>query len=797
MSLISRVIKSLINGVSQQAPSVRLDNQVEEQLNMIPDISGVLTRRSPVVLDDIIDHNGSRVYTDEDAMITMTIDNEKVALGIKPDGTVYRFDENNAATTIVQAASVKTYLSHTDKNEISSIETSDSLIILNRGVTVTQDTKPTASSTSNQRALIWVTSALSGATYKVYRNGGGTPVGHYKAGSADTPESIIKGLIDGTLTSGTTPSVSTTNMTAAIGGTKTFHQENNTVIVRSTDLDNMTVECDYGDYIYAIKEAESGNNQTIILASKLPNKIATGIADGLNPIGTANFLVRVNPSVNEDLTTYYLRYSSVYDAWVEESDGYVTSITANTMPVTITKSGLATITVAHSDFIKPKVGDDLSNPAPSIVGSKIRDIIIYNSRLGFASESTLVFSVIDDYFNLYRTTTSKYLISDAVDLELDSSKLGYHPIDNIFTIDNNIIINTGLSQSILAIPINLDISGAIFAQISTFDLGNNVPIPVRRAMYFPIKQGNFTTMKSFQQALDTGTAYTDNPVTKHCEKFIRGSIVQSLFTNDIFLARTDDDSKVIYVQNTYVSEGTILQNAWHKWTFKYDIKYIYSDGDSIKIIFEDNTGNYTLFGTLSLIPAEITEDTDSQIGYEPYLDYKTTDTLLVDKRATIVGGETASAIAILLASAGIKVVEKSLGKLVPYSTSNTIYGDDFVSSVTLSEIIPKSQSKDGSLTKIGYALLMLRRMSITLGFSGRLNITVTRTKRVVYTHNFIPELLGNIVIGREPVNTREAKFPINGRSQDVVIKISTVDTFTPLQIHSAEWQGQLISQGGR
>ena len=46
MSLISRVIRSLINGVSQQAPSVRLDNQVEEQVNMIPDISGVLTRRS-------------------------------------------------------------------------------------------------------------------------------------------------------------------------------------------------------------------------------------------------------------------------------------------------------------------------------------------------------------------------------------------------------------------------------------------------------------------------------------------------------------------------------------------------------------------------------------------------------------------------------------------------------------------------------------------------------------------------------------------------------------------------------
>ena len=88
-------------------------------------------------------------------------------------------------------------------------------------------------------------------------------------------------------------------------------------------------------------------------------------------------------------------------------------------------------------------------------------------------------------------------------------------------------------------------------------------------------------------------------------------------------------------------------------------------------------------------------------------------------------------------------------------------------------------------------------MSITLGYSGRFKVFITKTRRATYEHNFIPQLLGNIVVGREPVNTRNANFPVNGRSQDVEIQISTVDTFTPLQIRSAEWQGQLISQGGR
>ena len=772
MSLISRVIKSLINGISEQAPSVRLDNQVEDQENMIPDISGVLTRRSPVTLDDIIVQDGSRVYADEHAMFTMTIDGVLVSLGVKPDGTVYRFDENFAdTTTITQAASVKTYLTHTDKKDISVVETSGKLFILNRGITVALNTSPTVSTSTYTRSLIWVTSAFLDATYKITHYAGGTAtlVGSHKAIATDTPKSIVTKLITG----------AATNMTTAIPLTKTFHQDNNTVIVRNDGLDYFEVECDYGNHIHTIAEANPSNTKTMLDPSTLPVRVATGVADTLTPVGTDNFLVRVNPSVNEDLNTYYLKYSSEFDAWVEVNNIYIDSINTETMPCSIIKDTVTTITVAHSLFTVPQAGDNLSNPPPTVVGSKLKDMIIFNSRLGFATESTLVFSVIDDYLNLYRTTTSSFLISDAVDLELDSSKLGYRTIDNIFSMDNNIIVNTGLSQSMLALPQNLDISRAIFAQVSTFDLGSNVPVPIRRSMYFPIKSGSFSTIKAFSPDTETGVGFTDNSVTKHCEKLIRGTVIQSIFSNDIYLVRTNDNAKVLYVQHTYVAEGSVLQNAWHKWTFKYDIKYIYSTGDELKIVFEDTANTQTIYGSLELNPAEITEDTDTQIGYVPYLDYQTTNATLA-----------------LLLDATISV-DTQLGKLVTVGAANSIQGNTFVSRVVLSEIIPKSQGAEGTQTKLGYALLMLRRMAVTLGYSGRFKINITRTKRVVYNHTFIPELLGNIVIGREPVNVRSAKFPINGRSQDVTIEISTVDTFTPLQIISLEWQGQLITQGGR
>ncbi|MCK4500455.1 hypothetical protein KAU11_08150, partial [Candidatus Babeliales bacterium] len=513
MGLVSRVIKSLINGVSQQSPSARLDNQVEAQVNMIPDIAGILTRRSPVKLDDIETQDGSRVYADEHAMFTMTIQGEKVSCGIKPDGTLYRFDEDNANTTsIIQLASSKTYLTHTDKDDISTVETSDSLVILNRGITVALETAPTASTNVNTRALLWVTQAQSGATYKVWHTDVSTStkrlIAEHVAIAADTPQYIMQKLVSGAST-GNDMYKYLDSLGAGYIATieSTFHTEKNTCIVRGKDMDFLEVECDYGDYIFTTKEADFGNTKVLKDTSNLPAKIDTNVLDVLTPSNTtnyANFIIRVNPLIGETLTNYYLRYSEDFDAWVEVSDDYVTTIDNTTMPITIVKDTVTTLDIAHSVFTAPLAGDNLSNPPPTIVGSKIKDIIIYNSRLGFAGESTLVFSVIDDYYNLYRTATSSVLTKDVVDLELDSSKLGYSVIDNIFTMDNDIVINTGLSQSILVMPTNLDISKAIFASISSFDLGNNIPIPVRRSMYFPIKQGSFSIIKSFQKDKSNG-----------------------------------------------------------------------------------------------------------------------------------------------------------------------------------------------------------------------------------------------------------------------------------------------------
>jgi hypothetical protein len=334
-----------------------------------------------------------------------------------------------------------------------------------------------------------------------------------------------------------------------------------------------------------------------------------------------------------------------------------------------------------------------------------------------------------------------------------------------------------LSQSILKVPTNLDISKAIFAQASSFDLDGRDPVAVRRAMYFPIKQGNFSSIKAFSADL-SGVGYTDNSTTRHCEKYIAGEVTQTIFSNDVTLLRTDADKKVLYVQHSYVQENTIIQNAWHKWSFAYDIKYMYSSGEDIKIVFEDTANNQTIYGTLSLVPNDVIGDTASQIGYTPYLDFSTEDVVLA---ALITGYVT---------------VDKALGKIVTLGDANSVNGLPYSSNYTLSEVVPRRDDNQGQ-TKLGYVKLMLRRMSLALGLSGRLTITVMRTNRADYAHKYVPSVIGEIIIGREEVTSGSVRFPVNGRAVDIAVNIDTVTAFTPLQAISVEWQGQLITKGGR
>lgn len=780
MSLITHSVKNLINGVSQQPPSVRLDNQLEEQVNMIPDVTKGLLRRNPVALQSVSAHDGSRVYTEEHPMFTYSQYGEKVSIGIKPDGTVYRFDKDHTLTTVNMAVGTATYLTHTDKNRISFLETSDKVYILNKDKVVSE--KAASTELSNTRGLVWLDNVTTGVTYTltIYKRIAGVltlrSTQSHTAVAGDSEFTVLLFLF------GTHPDITSVNYSA-----KAFTAN----FIDNGDYE-IAVTTDYGlDTIHALMEAKTSNTYSIKDPSMLPTTINIGDRDAI----TNPFIVRVQPDIRDTETSYYLGYDKNNVLWVETRLRAENELDEITMPVIISKNAVSDVDVAfNTELVTPASGDRYSNKSPSFVNNTISDMFIFNSRLGFASGNKLTFSEIDNFDTFYRTTCSQVLTSDRVDITLDTTRLTYKDITSVFAVGSNLFVSTGISQSLLQTTSDLDLSKASFINVSSFYVGDLQPFSNRNSVLFPVTIGSYSIFTDFSPDSVTGNSYVSNNINKHCDTYITGKVEQIVSTSDMMFVRVSSNKKVLYVQNSFVLDSKLIQNAWSKYTFEFDIKHLYSEGNMLYLVCEDTANAQTVYGELNLIPNTVVDDIYTagvltQIGYKPYLDFYTTDhTLLYTWNA---GTSTWDA-----NTAGTLSVNSKTSQVVTNPDAvDIVSGIPFDSYLELSEQVPRVSDDQGK-SKLAYAKLMLRRIQCTLGLSGRLKVTVGKKHRddTVYTH--MPVVLNGITIGREAVADTDLRFSINADARDTSVRISTV-TFTPFNILEYEYQGQLITKGSR
>ena len=80
-------------------------------------------------------------------------------------------------------------------------------------------------------------------------------------------------------------------------------------------------------------------------------------------------------------------------------------------------------TLDVTDWSDRLVGDDDTNPAPTFVGSKVNDIFFFKNRLGLLTDSSIVFSEADEYFNFWRTTVLSLLDSAPIDVGVAHTKV--------------------------------------------------------------------------------------------------------------------------------------------------------------------------------------------------------------------------------------------------------------------------------------------------------------------------------------------------------------------------------------
>jgi hypothetical protein len=413
MTAVSQRIPNFLGGVSQQADEKLFPGQVKDALNCYPDTTLGMIKRPGGRFLSKLSNIGTAKALDNDAWFTIFRDDASsyVVSIIKSTGVVRVWDlSTGVEKTVTDTTGTRTYLTATDYRSLKWLTINDFTYLLNTEKTVTTKAVPTWN--AKRQATIVVSSVEYDTKYKVTIGATTytyTSRTNYVTG---TPPPQVLPLELSEIVNGIS--------TAITAGFTTKEIIDNTIYLTfSSDTDVKGEAGPDGKFIRVFQDSVDTFN-------RLPEQ------------AKHNQVVKVvNTSADKD--DFYLKFvaensTSGKGYWEETRSPSVSpGINPATMPVVLLRLGSGNFQVAPLDatvtvnnlaleWEDRLVGDEESNEHPSFVNNKIKDIFLFNNRLGFLTQDNVSMSQAGDYFNFYHKSATTQVISDPIDLSCSSIK---------------------------------------------------------------------------------------------------------------------------------------------------------------------------------------------------------------------------------------------------------------------------------------------------------------------------------------------------------------------------------------
>jgi hypothetical protein len=517
------------------------------------------------------------------------------------------------------------------------------------------------------------------------------------------------------------------------------------------------------------------------------------------PTGTGNiYKVQGDPTNNFD--DYYVKDTAPDNVWVETAKpGEQYKLDPATMPHKLVRESDGTFTFSEVDWENRLVGDLDSNPTPSFIGAKIRDVFFYRNRLGVIADEAFVLSRPAKYFNYWIETITAALDSDPIDADASHNKVSllnwavpFSKALLLFSSATQFQVTGGdtlTQRNAKADPMTEFESSAI---CRPFGLGPDV--------FFVQDRGNYTGMLEYYVDDDSVTADAAD-TTAHAPAYVPSDVFKMTgsHTLDTVLLLTLQERNALYVYKYFWGDDDKkLQSAWSKFTLDSGDTIIDADfiGTICYLVVQRTDGCYlekmdlragatdTGFDFQFLVDrrVELTgsyeADTDETTWTLPFDDEGDFEVYLGAAFGTQSGRRivpTRPSSATLRTtgdfSAGIAYVGRAYAMRYRFSTLH--YRDD------------KGAVLEGRL--------QLSRMLVAFANSGYFRAEVTPLARDTYSYAFTAKSLGTTssVIGTPTLQTGTFQFPLKCRNEDVVIEIVN-DSAYPSVLQSAVWTGEFV-----
>lgn len=778
MALISQSIPNLINGVSQQPPSLRLSTQAELQENGLSDVvSGLQKRPSTQHIADL------GVISNLDKAFIHTIrrdENEFYSMVIDTAGTIRVFDKDGVSKTVTNNA--PSYLSGlTNPNqELAAVSIADTTFIVNKNITVAKGTA--TAPTRNPEALVYVKQADYSSTYRLkLTKGASTSTVEFSTKSStqssttltqDAERGASTDLIAENLDTFSATTVSTQYYDNIIDGSAvsglTLTRYGSVIHITSTDSTDFQVEVGDshgGDHLLVFKD-ETGDFKK--LPVEAPN----------------DFVIKVSGDNQKAQDDYYVKFNN--GVWKETNEpASLTQLDNTTMPHKLSKLASGNFDFDPVTYAERKVGDDNTNPYPSFVGFTLSDIFFHRNRLGVLADENVIFSRAGEFleFDFFRKSVLTIVDSDPIDVAVSSNKVSI--LKHAVPFNESLLLFSDLTQFKLTADPVLTPETVNIANTTEFEASLRAkPAQAGKFVYFASKRGAWSGM--WEYFVDTDTDTNDaSEISAHIPRYLDGEIIniQASSNEDMLLAQTDNDTQALYVYRYYWQGRDKLQASWSRWVFDGDVIGFSFNLADIYILIKRGTNLF--LERINLSVDDATKYTDG--GFSIHLDRR-----------------------VRLETSGLTTV--------PYTDSSTIYVDQTGAVITLSQVAGKLSAGEVVYAGIPFtfkyefsepvvkqnnnpittSILHLRNYAVVYSDTGFFKVIVTPLKRTPYTRTFTGRIVGGAanILNKAAIDSGTYRFGVIGHSGETKIQLES-DSHFPCRFQSAEWEGFYVLRSRR
>ena len=795
MPLITEQISNLINGVSQQPPSLRLASQCEVQENGMVTIAEGLKKRPP--LEHVAKITNK---TDTDAKIHFIdrSDTERFVLVLASDqfdsafssdftGTQIELTDlsGNAQSISGDTGDALTYITTSDaRDNLRLFTVADYTFILNKSKTVAKSTS--VSSSRDPEGIVFIKQASSSTAFKVFLNG--VSVGSITA-SADADVLVTNVATAMSSVSGFTVTKfgsSNVHVTRADGADFTLHAE--------APEANMT----------AIKDS-------VVDFTDLPARTKDGFTikiTGDPSSGTDDYWIKHNNQADEDV-----------GEWVETvAPGLANSLDATTMPLQLVRTsedpwdasfsadyGETVFSLDTITWTERLAGDEVTAPDPTFVGETINDMFFHKNRLGFLANENIILSELGEHF------ATDLLDTDMIDLAAPTNKVSI--LHNAVPFNEDLVLFSDFGQFKLTefAAGGLTPTNAKLSLLTEYEHDKLVqPVVNGRKVYFSDENDGFSVLREFGIVEDLQEETAEN-ITSHVPSYIKGKGFEIVPHDDFMFILSDENLNEVFLYKFLFQQGQKKLSSWSKWKFKDEEKVIGMTVMDHIAYFVIVRPDGTYLDKMSLQDANLTDLTESstQLSFKVLLDRSVELTGVYNAGADTTSwtlpypDDFGSTFRVVLGAAwegteGAQVqgltqtTSTTVTATGDYSAGPAFVGKEYQFLYEFTEPTIKTEVQ-GRLSSLSGGILKIRKFNIDYFKTGYFEFRVTAPGRDAFTHKFTGRILGSALntIGTIPFETGNFKKLILADAKSLKLEVVS-NSYLPLALTGADWEGNYV-----